>query len=132
VRAAAKSVDAYLKMAPIAVRPKLAQLRAIVRSVAPLADEGISYGMPYYKHQGALAGFAAFKNHIGFFPGTIVADFRDELGGYKTSRGTVQLPLDKPLPLLLIKKMLRAGLKRNAAKAAAKRVRKSSPGRRRP
>jgi uncharacterized protein YdhG (YjbR/CyaY superfamily) len=128
----ATSVDAYLKAAPIAARPKLLQLRAIVKSVAPHAEEGISYGMPYYKHEGALAGFALFKNHIGFFPGAIVDDFRNELDGYKTSKGTVQLPLDKPLPALLIRKMLRAGLKRNAARAAAKRVKKSSPDRRRP
>jgi uncharacterized protein YdhG (YjbR/CyaY superfamily) len=130
--APAKSVDAYLKAAPVAARSKLMQLRAIVKSTAPQAEEGISYGMPYFKCQGALAGFAVFKSHIGFFPGAIVDDFRSELEGYKTSKGTVQLPLDKPLPVSLIRKMLKAGLKRNAAKAAAKRVRKSSPDRRRP
>lgn len=128
----AKTVDAYIKAAPEDLRAKLAQLRAIIRKAAPKAEEGISYGMPYYKHQGALAGFALFKNHIGFFPGAIVADFTDALAAYRTSKGTVQLPLDKPLPVTLIRKMLKAGLKRNADKAAAKTARKSSPDRRRP
>ncbi|MBS0470165.1 MAG: DUF1801 domain-containing protein [Proteobacteria bacterium] len=127
----AKTVDAYIEAAPEDLRPTLAQLRAIIRKAAPKAEEGISYGMPYYKHQGALAGFALFKKHIGFFPGAIVADFRGELAAYKTAKGTVQLPLDKPLPVTLIRKMLKAGLKRNAVKAAAKTARKSSPDRRR-
>jgi uncharacterized protein YdhG (YjbR/CyaY superfamily) len=127
----AKSVDTYIEKVPAALRPKLAQLRAIIRKAAPKAEEGVSYGMPYYKHQGALAGFALFKNHIGFFPGAIVDDFKDELAAYKTSKGTVQLPLDKPLPVTLIRKMLKAGLKRNAEKAAARAARKNSPDRRR-
>lgn len=114
----AKSVDAYIKSAPAEHRPKLDQLRALFQSAAPKAEEGISYGMPYYKQDGALGGFALFKSHIGFFPGAIVADFADELASYKTSKGTVQLPLDKPLPVTLIKKILKAGIKRNAAKRA--------------
>ena len=116
----AKSVDAYIKAAPEDIRPKLAHLRKIVRNTVPDADEGISYGMPYYKWNGALAGFASFKNHIGFFPGAIVQDFADELAAYKTSKGTVQLPLDRPLPVRLIRKMLKAGLAQNAAKVAAR------------
>ena len=122
-RSVATSVDAYLKSAPAATRPKLEQLRAIFRSVAPKAEEGISYGMPYYKQDGALGGFALFKSHIGFFPGAILDGFKDDLAGYKTSKGTVQLPLDKPLPAALIKMFLKAGLARNAAKATAKRSR---------
>ena len=115
---AAKSVDAYIKAAPEDVRPKLVQLRKLVKATAPKAEEGISYGMPYYKSNGTLVGFAAFSKHIGFFPGVIVADFKDELAGYKTSKGTVQFPLDKPLPVSLIKKLIKAGLKRNALKVA--------------
>lgn len=118
---AAKNVDAYLKAAPDAARRKLAQLRAIVKSLAPDAAERISYGMPYYKLNGALVGFAAFKNHIGFFPGAIVQDFKNELAGYKTSKGTVQLPLDKPLPVTLIKTLIKASLARNAEKARVKK-----------
>ena len=119
----AKSVDAYLKAAPESVRPKLVQLRKLIQSTAPDAEEGISYGMPYYKWNGALCGLALFKNHIGFFPGAIVNDFADELTTYKTSKGTVQLPLDKPLPVTLIKKLLKAGMARNAEKSAKKRKR---------
>jgi uncharacterized protein YdhG (YjbR/CyaY superfamily) len=119
---AAKTVDAYLKAAPDDVRPRLVQLRKIVKTVVPDAEEGISYGMPYYKHKGALVGFAAFGDHIGFFPGAIVADFKAELAGYKTAKGTVQLPLDKPIPVTLIKTLIKAGLKRNEAKAAKKRA----------
>jgi len=123
--AVSKDVDAYIKNARDDVRPKLKELRAIVKAVAPKADEGISYGMPYYKLDGALCGFAAFKNHIGFFPGAIVKDFADELKGYATAKGTVRLPLDKKLPVTLIKRMVRAGMVRNAAKKALKTPEKS-------
>ncbi len=112
----AKSVDAYLKAAPDAARPKLAQLRKLMKSAMPRAEEGIGYGMPSYKQDGARLYFAAFKTHIGFFPGAIVQDFKHELAGYKTSKGTVQLPLDAPLPMALLKKLIRAGMKRNDGK----------------
>ena len=121
----AKSVDAYIKSAPADAQPKLAQMRKLILSTAPKAEEGISYGMPYYKWNGALAGFALFTNHIGFFPGAIVKDFAKELEGYETAKGTVRLPLDKPLPVTLIKKLLKAGMARNAAKAKARSARKS-------
>jgi uncharacterized protein YdhG (YjbR/CyaY superfamily) len=118
---AASTVDAYLKPVKAPARGKLEQLRALIRAVAPKAEEGISYGMPYYKYLGrSLCGFALFKNHIGFFPGAIVSDFTEELAGYETAKGTVRLPLDKPLPVSLIRKMLKAAMARNAEKAAAK------------
>ena len=117
----AKSVDAYIKAAPESVRAKLVQLHAMVQALAPDAEEGISYGMPYYKWNGALVGFAAFKKHIGFFPGAIVGDFKHELAGYETAKGTVRLSLDKPLPVALLKKLIRATLARNAARVAAKK-----------
>ena len=116
-RPPAKSVDAYIKAAPDTVRPKLVQLRGIVKALAPDAKEGISYGMPYYKWNGALVGFAAFKNHIGFFPGAIVGQFKAELAGYKTSKGTVQLPLEGRLPVTLVKTLIKASMERNRAKA---------------
>lgn len=113
----AKNVDAYIKAAPVEVRAKLVQLRKIVRTLAPRAEEGISYGMPYYKLNGALVGFAAFKNHIGFFPGAIVKEFEKELAGYETAKGTVRFPLEKPLPVTLIRKLISASKARNKAKA---------------
>jgi len=120
----AKCVDAYIAAAPQALRPKLEQLRTLMRAAAPDVTEGISYGMPYYKRDGALAGFALFKNHIGFFPGAIIDEFADALARYETAKGTVRLPLDKPLPVTLIRKMLRRALERNREKAAAKKLRR--------
>jgi uncharacterized protein YdhG (YjbR/CyaY superfamily) len=117
----AKSVDAYLIAAPQEAQTKLSQLRRIVKAAAPKASEGISYGMPYYKSDGALVGFAAFKSHIGFFPGAIVRDFKKDLKGYETAKGTVRFSLEKPLPVALIKKLIKASLKRNKDRAAAKR-----------
>lgn len=108
----AKTVDAYLKAAPDAVRPKLVQLRKLMKAAMPKAEEGIGYGMPSYKQNGARLYFAVFKSHIGFFPGAIVDDFKRELAGYKTSKGTVQFALDKPLPVALIKTLIKASLAR--------------------
>ena len=125
----AATVDAYIKAAPPLAQPGLKQLRALVKQIAPKAEEGISYGMPFYKLEGALLGFAAFRQHLGFFPGAIVSDFAEELAGYKTAKGTVQLPYGRKLPVTLLRRMIRAGVKRNAEKAAAKKaVRKNSPG----
>jgi uncharacterized protein YdhG (YjbR/CyaY superfamily) len=95
---------------------QLRQLRRIVKAVAPKADEGISYGMPYYKYKGALVGFAVFKNHIGFFPGAIVDEFKQELNAYKTSKGTVRLPIGKPLPVALLRRLVKARISANEAK----------------
>ena len=117
----AKNVDAYIRAAPQSVRPKLVQLRKLMKSAMPQAEEGIGYGMPSYKQDGARLYFAVFKNHIGFFPGAIVGEFKNELAGYKTSKGTVQLPLDKPLPVKLLKTLIKASMKRNAAKTRVKR-----------
>ena len=117
----AATVDAYIKAAPEAARPMLKELRALVQKAAPKAEEYISYGMPYYRHHGALLGFAAFKQHVGFFPGAIVTDFADELKGYKTSRGTVQLPYGKNIPVSLIRRIIKAGVKRNEDVAKAKK-----------
>jgi uncharacterized protein YdhG (YjbR/CyaY superfamily) len=97
----------------------LSQLRTIIRSTAPEAEEGISWGIPYYKYYGPLAAFAAFKNHIGFqFPDTIVSlgVTRRELRGYETGEKRVRFPIGKPLPVALIKKVLRAQMTRNEAK----------------
>ena len=117
----AKNVDAYLKAAPDAVRPKLTQLRKVMKSAMPRAEEAIGYGMPSYKQDGARLYFAVFKNHIGFFPGAIIDDFKPELAAYKTSKGTLQLPLDKPLPVALLKTLIKASLMRNAEKARVKK-----------
>jgi len=110
----AKDVDDYIAAAPKEVQAKLVQLRKIVQAVAPESSERISYGMPYYEYHGALAGFAAFRNHIGFFGA--LSKKRQEFKGYETARGTIRFPLDKPLPVALIKELVKARVIRNKAK----------------
>ena len=105
----AESVSAYIARAPKDVRPKLSQIRAAIKKVAPKAIEYISYGMPVYKYEKPFVGFSAMKNHIGLHPmsGSFVADHPQELAAYRTSKGAIQLPLDKALPISLIKRIVR-------------------------
>lgn len=112
------SIEEYISREPEAVQEKLKQFRALVKELAPLAEERISYGMPGYFYYGALVYFGAFKNHVSLF-GTasgVIKKFAKELEGYKMSKGTIQFPLDKPLPLELIKKMVRERVKENELK----------------
>lgn len=109
-----KSVDAYISSAPKEVQGKLRELRATIRKAAPDADERISYGMPFYAYRGRLAYFAAAKKHIGLYiPPPVIAEHKKELEGYKTAKATIQLPLDKKLPTMLIRKLIRARVKKN-------------------
>ena len=111
------SIDEYIDGFPPEIRKLLEQIHSTVRKSAPQATEKISYGMPTFYYNGNLVHFAAFKNHIGFFPtpSAIVA-FAKELKPYKTSKGTVQFPLDEPLPLRLIARMVKFRLKENSQK----------------
>jgi len=119
-----KDVDAYIAAAPTEARGKLVQLRKIIKAAAPKADEGISYKVPYYRYRGALAYFAAFKNHIGFFvPPPIVEEHKLELKGYETAKATVRFPIGKPLHGALIKKLVKARIKKNE-KARNNRIRR--------
>jgi len=112
-----KKVDQYLASQPKEIREILEQLRLTIKTTAPDAEESISYGMPAYKQNGPLVYFAAFKNHIGFFPTSSgVKEFKDELSQYKTSKGTIRFPLDKPLPIELIKKIVKFRLEENTGK----------------
>lgn len=108
----AKDVDEYIAMAPEDTRAKLSQLRSIIRVAVPEAKEVISYKMPYYQHHGAIGGFAVYKKHIGFF-GTVPAEYMEEAKDYFSGKGTLRLPLDEPLPVELIKKLVKARMKRN-------------------
>jgi uncharacterized protein YdhG (YjbR/CyaY superfamily) len=97
------------------------QLRKIIKATAPKANEGISYGMPYYEYKGRLAYFLAAKNHIGLFiPTPIIAEHKKELKRYSTSAGTIRLPLDEELPAALVRKLIRARMKRNEDVAKTK------------
>jgi len=110
----AKNVDAYIKAAPKESRAKLLQLRRIIKATAPKAVEGISYKMPYYDYHGALVWFAAFKNHVGIFlRPPVVSEHKKELKGYVTTKSAVHLRMDKPLPVALIRKLVKARMAKN-------------------
>lgn len=116
---AAKNVDEYIALQPPEVQEILKKLRQAIKKAAPQAEEGISYTMPAYKYHGVLVYFGAYKTHIGFYPtGNGIAAFKKELSAYEGSKGTVRFPLNKPLPLGLISKIVKYRVKENLAKKA--------------
>jgi len=115
-----RNVEGYIAQAPLEARAKLAQLRKIIRSAVPEAKEGISYKMPYYDYHGALVWFAAFKNHVGIFiRPPIIREHKRELKGYITTKSAVHFQMNKPLPIALVRKLVRAAAAKN--KRAAKK-----------
>jgi uncharacterized protein YdhG (YjbR/CyaY superfamily) len=116
-------VDEYIAGFPAAVQESLSQLRATIKTAAPDAEETISYQMPTYKLAGNLVHFAAYKNHIGFYPGSGgILHFEDELSVFEGSKGTVRFPIDQPLPLRLIAGIVKFRVDVNLEKAKAKRT----------
>src|SRR3954451_8487757 len=117
-----KSVDEYIAAQPEALRPKLEQVRAAIRTAVPEAVEGIGYRMPGYKlHGKPMLYFAGFKNHYSLFAasGTFFAALEDELKGYETRKGTVQFPITDPVPVKLISRI--AKLRADGIVATAKK-----------
>src|SRR4051812_15280363 len=115
------NVNAYIAIFPPTTRELLEQVRATIQKAAPKAEEVISYGMPAYKYNGMLVYFAGYKHHIGFYPtGSGIAAFKKELSVYKGAKGSVQFPLDQPLPLSLIAKMVKFRVKENTEKEKTK------------
>ncbi len=115
----ASDVETYLARCPEPHRTTLEKLRATIRSVVPKeTTESISYGMPSFRYKGGLVAYGAFKEHCSFFPmsGRLVEEFADELKAYKTSKGTIQFPPDKPLPAVLVKKIVKARIAQNESK----------------
>ncbi len=112
------NVDEYISTFPKETQELLKQVRKTIRQAAPDAGESISYGMPAYKLNGKpLVYFAAFKNHIGFYATpTGHKEFADELSKYKQGKGSVQFPLDKPMPLDLIERITKFRVKENSSK----------------
>ncbi len=112
-----KNVDDYIAKAPPQTQAMLKQLRKIIKTAAPLAEEKISYQMPYYDYRGRLVYFGGYKNHIGLY---VMSAARENLGselkGYQTSKATLRLPLDQPLPVALIKKIIKAQVAANENK----------------
>jgi uncharacterized protein YdhG (YjbR/CyaY superfamily) len=118
-----KTVDEYIVSYPKEVIALLEQMRSTIKKAAPGAEECISYSIPAFKLNGMLVWYAAFKNHIGLYPrGSGIDVFAQELSKYKTSKGTVQFPIDKPLPLGLITKIVRYRVKENLGRTAKKKV----------
>jgi uncharacterized protein YdhG (YjbR/CyaY superfamily) len=116
-----ETIDEYIMGFPEDIREKLEALRATIRKAAPEAEEIISYAMPTFYLRGNLVHFAAFKNHIGFYPAPSgIETFKEELSLYKTSKGAAQFPIDKPLPLSLVSKIVKFRVKQNLEKVAIK------------
>lgn len=111
------SIDEYISSFPEPTQVKLTELRNLIKNLAPEAKEKISYQMPAFTLNGMLLYFAGYAKHIGFYPGasTIFA-FMDELTGFKTSKGTVQFPLNQPLPIDLITRMIQYRVVENQSK----------------
>ncbi|HEV7714412.1 MAG TPA: DUF1801 domain-containing protein [Steroidobacteraceae bacterium] len=109
-----KSIDDYIDLYPKDVQRLLEQMRRTVRLAAPKAEEKIAYGIPTLTLNGNLVHFAAFKRHIGFYPGAAgIATFKKHLSAYKSAKGSVQFPLDEPLPLALVTRITKFRVKQN-------------------
>jgi uncharacterized protein YdhG (YjbR/CyaY superfamily) len=119
----AETVDQYIAGFPKSTQVLLKQVRATIKKAAPKADEMISYMMPAYKFHGPLVYFGGYDHHIGFYPGAAgVANFEKEVARYKYAKGSIQFPLDEPLPLKLITKIVGFRVNENLKKAELKKV----------
>jgi uncharacterized protein YdhG (YjbR/CyaY superfamily) len=123
----AATIDEYIAESPKDVQSILQSIRTTVQKAAPKAIEKISYGMPAFYMDGYLVYFAAFKNHIGFYPTPSGTDsFVKELSVYKSGKGSVQFPLDEPMPLALITKIVKFRVKENLEKVKEKPTKKKA------
>ena len=108
MRKRAATIDEYIGYYPKDVQRLLQQVRLAVAKAAPNAVETVSYSMPAFKENGIIVWFAAFKSHIGFYPGASgIAHFKEELSKFKSAKGSVQFPIDKPLPLALVGRIVK-------------------------
>ncbi len=114
-------IDSYIADFPEATQKVLNQMRQTIKEAAPDAEEIISYKIPTFYLKGNLVHFAGYKNHVGFYPGAgAVKTFAEEIAAYKNAKGSVQFPLDKPLPLDLITKIVKFSVAASLKKAAGK------------
>jgi len=121
-----KTIDEYIALWTEEIRTKLRSMRETIQKAAPAAEEAISYQMPTFTLHGNLVHFAAFKNHIGFYPvPSGLKAFEKELSKFKTGKGSAQFPLDQPLPLALVTKIVKFRVSENLAKAEAKKKKKT-------
>ena len=123
----AASVDEYIDVADPKAKKALQDIRKTIRSAAPKAEEVISYQIPGYKYHGMLVFFAAWKNHVSLYPAPWRAEsLKKEMSVYEGSKGTIKFPLDKPMPLGLIKKMVKYRMEENEMRSALKKSIKSN------
>ena len=109
-----QTVDEYLSALSTPARDGVASLRQTIRQAAPKAEETISYNLPAFKWNGMLVWYAAFKEHIGFYPrASAIAAFKGELAGYATSKGAIQFPIAEPIPTGLVRKIVEFRVKEN-------------------
>src|SRR6187397_1675314 len=107
-----KTIEEYIYAAPAEVQEKLWKLHECIKAAAPGAEESLKWSMPAYSYQKILVTFAVFKNHIGFFPmPSAVKAFAKELKNFQFSKGSIQFPHDKPLPLALVRKIVKFRVK---------------------
>jgi len=115
------TVDEYISTFPTKTKKALHDIRSAIKKAAPGAEEAISYNIPAFKLDGMLVWYAGYKEHIGLYPRTNVIEvFKKELTDYKLSKGTIQFPLDQPLPVDLITRIVKYRITENQAAAAAK------------
>jgi len=113
-----KNIDDYISSFPVETQKLLEQIRAEIKKTAPDAKETISYGIPTFTLKGNLVHFAAFRNHIGFYPAPSgISAFREELSVYENAKGSVKFPIDKPMPFDLIRKIVKFRVSENLEKA---------------
>src|SRR6188508_3455630 len=116
------TVDEYIALAEPKVKKALKDIRKTIKAAAPKAEEVISYQIPGYKYHGMLVFFAAWKSHISLYPAPWRAEsLKKEMSAYEGSKGTIKFPLDKPIPLTLVKKMVKYRVKENETKVALKK-----------
>lgn len=113
-----ETIDEYIATFPKNIQEILEKMRKVIKKAAPKSEEAISYGMPAFKLNGVLVYFAAYKKHIGFYPThSGIEAFKEEISDYKSSKGTVQFPLDKPIPYDLVEKIVIFRVKENMRKS---------------
>ena len=119
-----KNIDDYLALQPEKVRESLENVRQIIRETAPEAEELISYGIPAYKYHGMLVFFAGYKKHCSLFAGNgaLTEQMKEELKDYKTSKGTIQFTVEKPLPDEMVRQIVVTRMKENVEKMSCKKV----------
>lgn len=119
----AENVDEFIASAPVEAQPKLKEVRAVIKETVPRAEESISWGVPFYKYYGVLAGFSAYQKHVSFGLVTVLTPEERELlegKGYKTGSKTIQIQFDQKVPTVIIKRILLAKAKANEVKKGIK------------